>query len=117
AESQVPLAQIQSVAETIAGSGTRLCTQNWRSAAAGNLGGWQVPRTMFLLNALMGAVGVKGSTYPAGWNKFVGKRPVSARSPEHWNELTYPLEYPLAVNEMSFLLPHFLKEGRGKIDT
>lgn len=23
-----------------------------------------------------------------------------------------PLEYPLALNELSFLLPHFLKEGR-----
>src|SRR5665811_772767 len=25
--------------------------------------------------------------------------------------------YPLAQNEMSFLLPHFLAEGRGKLDT
>ncbi len=33
-----------------------------------------------------------------------------------WNELHFPLEYPLAHYEMSFLLPHFLKEGRGKID-
>ena len=36
--------------------------------------------------------------------------------PQEWNELTWPLEYPLAMNEMSFLLPHFLKEGRGKLD-
>ena len=28
----------------------------------------------------------------------------------------FPNEYPLAHYEMSFLLPHFLKEGRGKID-
>jgi anaerobic selenocysteine-containing dehydrogenase len=47
----------------------------------------------------------------------------SSRNPIHkpphpavWNELTYPLEYPLAQNELSFLLPHFLKEGRGKVD-
>ncbi|HUG05633.1 MAG TPA: molybdopterin dinucleotide binding domain-containing protein, partial [Candidatus Limnocylindria bacterium] len=33
-----------------------------------------------------------------------------------WNELLWPDEYPLAHNEMSFLLPHFLKEGRGKLD-
>jgi len=32
-----------------------------------------------------------------------------------WNELTWPREFPLAFFEMSFLLPHFLKEGRGKI--
>ena len=29
--------------------------------------------------------------------------------PESWNELTWPLEYPLAMNELSFLLPHFLQ--------
>ena len=117
AESQVPIAQIRAVAETIAGSGTRLCTQNWRSAAAGNLGGWQVPRTLFLLNALMGAVGVEGSTYPSGWTKFVGKRPIKASAPEHWNELTFPREYPLSVNEISFLLPHLVKMGQRRIDT
>ncbi|KEZ75797.1 molybdopterin dinucleotide binding domain-containing protein [Salinisphaera hydrothermalis] len=117
AESQVPVAQIEAVAETIAGAGTKLCTQNWRSAAAGNLGGWQVSRTLFLLNALLGAIGVEGSTYPNGWTKFVGKRPINAGHPEHWNDLTFPLEYPLGMNEMSFLLPHFLKEGRGTLDT
>ena len=44
-------------------------------------------------------------------------RPI--HSPPHpgvWQELTWPLEYPLAQNEMSFLLPHFLKEGRGRLD-
>lgn len=117
AESQVPVAQIEAMAATIAGAGSKLCTQNWRSASAGNLGGWQVSRTMFFLNALMGAIGVEGSTYPNGWNKFVGKRPISAGHPTHWNDLTFPNEYPLGMNEMSFLLPHFLKEGRGSIDT
>jgi anaerobic selenocysteine-containing dehydrogenase len=32
-----------------------------------------------------------------------------------WNELLYPPEWPMAYHEMSFLLPHFLMEGRGKI--
>jgi anaerobic selenocysteine-containing dehydrogenase len=32
-----------------------------------------------------------------------------------WNELLMPREYPLAFFEMSFLLPHFLREGRGKL--
>jgi anaerobic selenocysteine-containing dehydrogenase len=36
--------------------------------------------------------------------------------PPTWNELTWPLEYPLALNELSFLLPHFLKEGRGRLE-
>jgi anaerobic selenocysteine-containing dehydrogenase len=33
-----------------------------------------------------------------------------------WNELHLPDEWPLAHYEMSFLLPHFLEEGRGEID-
>src|SRR5918992_809275 len=36
--------------------------------------------------------------------------------PNYWNELLFPKEFPLAFFEMSFLLPHFLKEGRGKLD-
>ncbi len=108
---------IEEVAETVATAGTRLATHNWRSAAAGNEGGWQVARCLFLLNALMGAVATEGGTYPNGWNKFV-PRPIHVPPhPATWNELTWPVEYPLAMNELSFLLPHFLKEGRGKIDT
>jgi hypothetical protein len=44
--------------------GTRLSSHNWRSAAAGNSGGWQVARTLFLLNALLGAVATEGGVYP-----------------------------------------------------
>jgi anaerobic selenocysteine-containing dehydrogenase len=33
-----------------------------------------------------------------------------------WNELTWPEDFPLAMNELSFLLPHFLKEGRGRLE-
>ncbi len=36
--------------------------------------------------------------------------------PTQWNELTWPVEYPLSMYELSFLLPHFLKEGRGKLE-
>ncbi|HEX2756542.1 MAG TPA: molybdopterin-dependent oxidoreductase [Candidatus Limnocylindrales bacterium] len=116
AESGVAAATIAQVAETVAEAGTALSTHTWRSAAAGNLGGWQVSRTLFLLNCLMGAVATPGGTYPNAWNKFV---PVPIHTPQHphtWNELTWPVEYPLALNELSFLLPHFLKEGRGKLD-
>jgi anaerobic selenocysteine-containing dehydrogenase len=34
-----------------------------------------------------------------------------------WQDLSWPPEFPLAQNELSFLLPHFLKDGRGKLDT
>jgi anaerobic selenocysteine-containing dehydrogenase len=116
-ESGVAADTLREVAETVASAGTRLSTHNWRSAAAGNEGGWQVSRTLFLLNALLGAVAVPGATYPNAWNKFVAPPIHTPPHPAVWNELTYPLEYPLAQNELSFLLPHFLEEGRGRIDT
>ena len=50
------------------------------------------------------------------WNKFVPKPFKGAPAPETWNELHYPIEYPLAHYEMSVLLPHMLEEGRGSID-
>ncbi|HEY3241100.1 MAG TPA: molybdopterin-dependent oxidoreductase, partial [Acidimicrobiia bacterium] len=116
AESGVPAATLREVAEAVAAAGSRLSTHNWRSAAAGNLGGWQVARTLFLLNALLGAVASPGGVFPNAWNKFL-PRPIHWPSHRHgWNELTWPVEYPLANNELSFLLPHFLKEGRGRLD-
>ena len=59
------------LADIVAEAGTALSTHTWRSAAAGNLGGWQVSRTLFLLNCLLGAVATPGGTYPNAWNKFV----------------------------------------------
>ncbi len=117
AESGIDAATLAEVAQVIAGAGTAFACHNWRSAAAGNLGGWQVPRTMFLISALLGAVGTPGGTFPNAWNKFV-PRPIHVPPhPQTWQELTWPLEFPLAQNEMSFLLPHFLKDGRGRLDT
>ena len=107
---------LREVADAIASAGTRLSSHVWRSASAGNLGGWQVARTLFLLNALLGAVAVEGGTYPNAWNKFVPKPMYLPGHPPQWNELTWPEQYPLAMNEMSFLLPQFLKEGRGPLD-
>jgi anaerobic selenocysteine-containing dehydrogenase len=115
-ESGVSAAVLLEVAELVASAGTRLSTHNWRSAAAGNLGGWQVARCLFLLNALLGAVATEGGTFPNAWNKFVPRPIHTPPHPETWNELTWPDEYPLALNELSFLLPHFLKEARGRLD-
>jgi anaerobic selenocysteine-containing dehydrogenase len=116
AESGVAAETIAQVAELVAGAGARLSTHTWRSAAAGNLGGWQVSRTLFLLNALLGAVATEGGTYPNAWNKFVPRPIHLPPHPRTWNELSWPGEYPLAMNELSFLLPHFLREGRGRLD-
>ncbi len=115
-ESGVEAAVLEEVAEIVAKAGSRLSTHNWRSAAAGNLGGWQVSRTLFLLNALLGAVARPGSVYPNGWNKFVAKPIHLPPHPEVWNETNWPEDYPLSLHEMSFLLPHLVKDGRSRLD-
>ncbi len=117
AESGVDAAVLAEVAELVAGAGTAFSCHSWRSAAAGNLGGWQVSRTLFFVAALLGAVATPGGTFPNAYNKFV-PRPIHVPPhPKVWQDLSWPLEFPLAQNEMSFLLPHFLKDGRGRLDT
>ncbi|MGH7501130.1 MAG: molybdopterin-dependent oxidoreductase [Longimicrobiales bacterium] len=114
-ESGVAAATIRAIADCVATAGTRLSTHNWRSAAAGNLGGWQVARTLFMLNALMGAVATEGGTFPNAWHKFVPKPIYTPPHPDTWNGTSWPTEYPLAMFEMSFLLPHLLRDGRGRL--
>jgi anaerobic selenocysteine-containing dehydrogenase len=115
-ESGVEASVLEEIADMVAKAKSRLSTHNWRSAAAGNLGGWQVSRTLFLLNALLGAVGKPGSVYPNGWNKFVARPIHLPPHPEVWNEMSWPSDYPLSLHEMSFLLPHLVKEGRGRLE-
>ncbi|HEX8097115.1 MAG TPA: molybdopterin-dependent oxidoreductase [Pyrinomonadaceae bacterium] len=115
-ESGVEARVLEEIARVVSQAGTRFSSHNWRSASSGNSGGWQVTRTLFMLNALLGAVATEGGVFPNAWNKFVPKPIYTPPHPPAWNELTWPREYPLAMNELSFLLPHFLKEGRGKLD-
>jgi anaerobic selenocysteine-containing dehydrogenase len=89
----------------------------WRSAASGNRGGWQVARCLQLLTVLTGSVNTPGGTALAAANKFVPERFNKPPAQDAWSELLFPPEYPLAHHEMSFLLPHFLKDGRGRVDT
>ncbi|HEY6072312.1 MAG TPA: molybdopterin-dependent oxidoreductase, partial [Anaerolineales bacterium] len=116
AESDVPIDRIREAARLVADCDGRLATHVWRSASVGNLGGWQVARCLFFINVLTGSVGNRGGTSMTNWNKFVPKPFKGAPAPETWNELHYPIEYPLAHYEMSVLLPHLLEEGRGEID-
>lgn len=114
-ESGIPANQIVEIAREIGKAGTAFSSHVWRSAATGNLGGWQVARCLEFLNVLVGAVATKGGTAPSGYNKFVPTPPLKPPPQKMWNELSMPLEYPLSYFEMSYLLPHFLKEGRGKL--
>ena len=83
----------------------------------GQPGRRQVSGTLFLLSALLGAVGTEGGTFPNAWNKFVPRPIHIPPHPSVWQDLSWPAEFPLAQNELSFLLPHFLNDGRGKLDT
>jgi anaerobic selenocysteine-containing dehydrogenase len=114
-ESGIPAEKIVEIAHEIARAGSAFASHVWRSAASGNLGGWQVARALEFLNVLTGSVGTPGGTSPAVWNKFV---PLPFSRPEgqnEWNGLSWPGEYPLSHHELSFLLPHFLKERRGRL--
>src|SRR5688572_23246725 len=115
-ESGVDAGVLEGIADDVAACGGRLAAHNWRSAAAGNLGGWQVARCLWFLSVLTGSIGVDGGTSANAWDKWVPRPHKLAPHVKRWNELTWPAEYPLSYFEMSFLLPHFLKEGRGKLD-
>src|ERR671915_1312624 len=115
AEAQVSAARIEEIATLVASCDHRLAAHIWRSAAAGNLGGWQVARALWFVLALTGSIGTVGGTSPNGWDKFIPHGPDMPPAHARWNELTWPAEYPLSCNEMSILLPHFLQEGRGRL--
>ncbi|HEY9787676.1 MAG TPA: molybdopterin-dependent oxidoreductase, partial [Candidatus Obscuribacterales bacterium] len=104
------------IADEIARAGEAFSTHTWRASCAGNLGGWQTARCLFFLNVLTGSIATPGGTSPNAWNKFVPKPMTMPPHPEHWNEITWPKEFPLAFFEMSFLLPHLLKQGRNTLD-
>jgi anaerobic selenocysteine-containing dehydrogenase len=75
-----------------------------------------VARALQFLTVLTGSFGTPGGTAPHAWNKY---KPTFWEEPpgqKEWNELLFPREWPLSHYEMSFLLPHLLKEGRGRLD-
>jgi len=115
AESGVDAEKIARVGRKVGRAGSRLATHIWRSAASGNRGGWQVSRTLHFLNVLTGSVGTEGGTSPNAWHEFEPEMPLEPPRQRLWDELQLPTEYPFAHYEMSFLLPYFLKEGRGKL--
>tara|TARA_Y100000758_G_scaffold97739_1_gene67644 strand:- start:505 stop:2931 length:2427 start_codon:yes stop_codon:yes gene_type:complete len=115
AESGVPEETIIEVARAVGAARGGLSTHVWRSAASGNLGGWQVARCLEWLVVLTGSVATPGGTNLASKDKFVAAPFAKPPPQDKWNELAWPREYPLSHHEMSFLLPHFLKEGRGRL--
>ena len=115
-ESGVPQERIEAVAHEVARAGPRFSSYTWRSASAGNEGGWQVARCLMLLHGLTGSIGTPGGFWPNKWTKHVPPPPHPAPGPDWWQGLHLPEEYPLAFFELSFLLPHLLKEERGRME-
>ncbi|HEY8205324.1 MAG TPA: molybdopterin-dependent oxidoreductase, partial [Pyrinomonadaceae bacterium] len=116
-ESGVDARTIEEIAKLVATAGTKLSSHNWRSVTSGVSHGWSVARALFMLNALLGAVATEGGVFPNAWNKFVPKPIHTPPHPKMWGEINWPQEFPLSMHEMSFLLPHLLKDGRGRLDT
>ncbi len=115
-ECRIPVEQVIEVGEVVMGAGSKLATHVWRSASIGNLGGWQVSRTLHFLNVLTGSVGTEGGTSPNTWSKYKPELFDEPPAADGWNELHFPPEYTLSHFEMSHCLPYLVKEGRGTMD-
>jgi anaerobic selenocysteine-containing dehydrogenase len=114
-ECDVDAAQLVTIARQIGAAGPAFASHVWRNAASGNEGGWQVARCLAFLSTLVGAIGAKGGTNPNSSDKFVPPPFLKPPPQDVWNELLYPLEWPLAHHEMSFLLPHLLMTRKRKL--
>ena len=71
-------------------------------------------RTLHLLNVLTGSVGTEGGTSPNSWSKYKPDLFDVPPDPDGWNELHFPPEYTMSHYEMSHILPHLVKDGRGR---
>ena len=108
---------IDEVGREIGKAGSAFASHVWRNTAAGNEGGWATARNLQFVSVLVGAVGTVGGTAGSGTNKFVPAPFSKPRPQDVWSELLYPREWPLAHHELSYLLPHLVKSGRGRVDT
>jgi len=115
-ECRIPVETVDLLADEIAAADGRFASHLWRNAASGNLGGWQIARALMLLHVLTGSIGRPGGVNPNSWDKFAPKPSDNPPPIARWNELIWPTEYPLAHYEMSFLLPHLLKQQNKKLD-
>ncbi|MFT7539669.1 MAG: anaerobic selenocysteine-containing dehydrogenase, partial [Gammaproteobacteria bacterium] len=104
------------LADEIEKAGTQWTSHLWRSAASGNLGGWQIVRSLMFLHVLTGSLGTEGGLNPNSWDKYKAHPTEMPPAGKNWNERLWPKEWPLAHYEMSFLLPHLLREQDNKID-
>jgi len=110
-------ALVETIGREIGEAGSAFASHVWRNTAAGNEGGWSTARNLQFVSVLVGAVGTIGGTAGSATNKFVPATFSKPRPQDVWSELLYPREWPLAHHELSYLLPHLVKSGRGRVDT
>jgi len=115
-ECKLPLETVKNLADEIQAAGNQWTSHLWRNAASGNLGGWQIARSLVFLHVLTGSLGTPGGLNPNSWDKFKAHPSEMPPPGSKWNERLWPKEWPLAHYEMSFLLPHLLREQGTKID-
>ena len=115
-ECRIPGDIVGKLADEIAAAGSAFSSHLWRSTASGHLGGWQVARSLLFLHVLSGSVGTPGGVNPNSWDKFVPQPSKKPPQNTRWNETIWPREYPLAHYEMSFLLPHLLRDQNKRVD-
>ena len=116
AECRVPAGTLVELADEIARAGNRFSSHLWRNTASGNLGGWQVARALMLLHVLTGSLGTPGGVNPNTWDKWTPKPSENPPPQRSWNERLFPREWPLSHYEMSFLLPHLLREKQQRVE-
>ena len=117
-ESKVPAKKLEKLYEMFIWAGDSISSYFWRASAAGNRGGWMSGRTGYLPIVLRGAIGTEGGTFFHHWHVIdLGREGGGATvgdgkipQVDHWNELTWPPEWPLSTYEMSYLLPHLLSD-------
>lgn len=115
-ECRIPAGTLETLTDEIQAAGHQFASHLWRNTAAGHLGGWQTTRALLLLHVLTGSIGTPGGLNPNSWDKFAPKPSDNPPPVEHWNERHWPREWPFAHYEMSFLLPHLLRDQDAKID-
>ncbi len=121
-ETHVPAYKLEALYEMILWAGKEVTSYFWRASASGNRGGWMNGKALYFMLGLCGAFGNKGGVGNFYWHNIsVGDKGGSATvgqgqsgkdvpAVNAWNELCWPPEWPIATNELSYILPQLLTD-------
>lgn len=121
-ETHIPAYKLEKLYEMILWAGREVTSYFWRASAAGNRGGWMNGKALYFMLGLCGAYGNKGGVGNYYWHDIAvggkGGGATVAQGPsgkdvpavKAWNELCWPPEWPIATNELSYILPQLLTD-------